>query len=240
LAATIDQLFALQSVDARLRAMRLELGELERSATEARAEGEAKRQLVEERRQEMAAMERHRRDVEGTLVSEEDKNRERRMRMQRIRNDRELGALKREVDLSKESNALLEDELIRLLEGGEVKATELKALEDELVEIETRLADREREHQERSRTLAEELETRTRERERLAAELDDSVRRRYELVFERKGGVAVVEVRDGGCSGCQMRIPPQLVTQIIRKTEIVSCPNCQRMLFFPSEVRAQP
>ena len=46
------------------------------------------------------------------------------------------------------------------------------------------------------------------ERTRLAEEVEESLRRRYELIFERKGGLAVVEVRKDGirCNTVVVRI----------------------------------
>ena len=40
------------------------------------------------------------------------------------------------------------------------------------------------------------------------------------------------EVRkEGDCGGCRMRVPPQLITQIHRNSDVVFCPNCQRILY---------
>ena len=230
--ASVEQLFALQSVDARLRSMKLELGELEKSASEVRVEVDAKRQLAQVGRKEMSEMERRRREIEAKLADEEERMKDRRMRMQRIRNEKELGAIRREIELNKEQNALLEEELLKVFETGEVKAGELKTIEEDLAQQESKLKERERELAERTQALRDELERCTQERAEAAAVLEDSLLRRYELIFERKGGLAVVEVHDRDhCSGCRMRIPPQLITQIHRKTDIVFCPSCQRILY---------
>ena len=71
-------------------------------------------------------------------------------------------------------------------------------------------------------------------------ELEESLRRRYDLIFERKDGLAVVEVRkEGDCGGCRMRVPPHLITQIHRNADVVLCPNCQRILCeLAAELRA--
>ncbi len=211
--------------------MKLELADLEKSAGDVRVEVEAKRQATQASRRELAEMERSRREIEAKLADEEEKTKDRRMRMQRIRNEKELSAIRREIDLSKEQNALQEEELLRLLESGDAKAGEVKAFEEDLAARETELKERERQHSERDQALREELERATRERAALAAELDESVRRRYELIFERKGGLAVVEVHEGGCLGCRMRVAPQLITQIHRNVGIVCCPNCHRILY---------
>jgi len=235
LPSPIERLYALQHVDTELRALRLELSALEGAASELKTEVGTKRSVTQAKRQEMVELERQRRDIEAKITDEEEKTKDRRMRMQRIRNEKELAALRREVDVSKELSTQLEESLLRLLDGGDSKVAELKTLEEELTVAEQKLAKREREHAERSQALAADLERLTAERSRIAGELEESLRKRYDLIFERKDGLAVVEVRkEGDCGGCRMRVSPQLITQIHRNSDIVFCPSCQRILCMPA------
>jgi predicted nucleic acid-binding Zn-ribbon protein len=234
LASPIDQLHALQKVDTELRALRLELAALESAAADLKTAVGTKRSVTQAKRQEMADLERQRRDLEAKLADEEEKTKDRRMRMQRIRNEKELAALRREVETSRELATQLEDSLLRLLDGGEGKAAELAALEEDLAAAELQLTEKERLHAERSQALAADLERLTAERSGLASALDETLRNRYQLIFERKDGLAVVEVRrEGDCGGCRMRVPPQLITQIHRNEDVVFCPSCQRVLYVP-------
>ena len=230
--SSTEQLFALQHVDTELRALRLELAALQSAASELKTTVGTRRSVTQAKRQEVSDLERQRRDLEGKIADEEEKTKDRRMRMQRIRNEKELAALRREVEISRDLSSQLEDSLLRLFDGGEGKITELKALEEELSVAEQQLAERERAHADRSQALAADLERLTAQRASLAAGIDESMRRRYDLIFERKGGLAVVEVRkEGDCGGCRMRVPPQLITQIHRNSDIVFCPACQRILY---------
>jgi predicted nucleic acid-binding Zn-ribbon protein len=54
---------------------------------------------------------------------------------------------------------------------------------------------------------------------------------RYELIFARRGGTAVVEATGGICHGCYMNIPPQLWNEIIKSEKVNLCPSCQRILY---------
>ena len=233
MANPIAQLYALQRVDTELRALKLELAVRGGSASEMKTEVGTKRSVTQAKRQEMADLERQRRDIEAKLADEEAKTKDRRMRMQRIRNEKELAALKREVDLSRDLSAGLEDTLLRLLEGAETKVTELKVLEDDLVTAEATLVEREREQAEHAQALAADLERLTAERTALAADIDEGLRKRYELLLDRKGGLAVVEIRQGDCGGCRMRVAPQLITQVHRNSDPVYCPSCHRILCVP-------
>ena len=72
-------------------------------------------------------------------------------------------------------------------------------------------------------------------RQSLIDTVDAELRRRYEMILSRRGGLAVVPVRDGTCQGCRMRVPPQLYNQIQRNDQIILCPSCQRMLHWEPE-----
>ena len=55
------------------------------------------------------------------------------------------------------------------------------------------------------------------------------------MIFSRRGGLAVVEIREGICQGCRMRVPPQLFNEIQRNEQVILCPSCQRMLYWRAE-----
>jgi uncharacterized protein len=81
--------------------------------------------------------------------------------------------------------------------------------------------------------LRQELEAARDARDALAADMDPSLRSKYEQLFERRGGAAVVTARGGICTGCRMHIPPQLYNELQKSRDVVrQCPNCRRILFF--------
>jgi len=56
--------------------------------------------------------------------------------------------------------------------------------------------------------------------------------REYMKKLESGQGLAVVEVKDSVCMGCNMNIPPQLYVEVRKGEEIFTCPQCRRFLFF--------
>jgi len=186
-------------------------------------------------RGELATLGTRQRDLEGRLTAAEAKMKDRRMRITRIRNDKELGLAKREVDLLKEETGTLETELMTVMEQAETATAKLQGLESELARLS---AARDREASELRETLARlsaEIERERGTRAELVQTIDGDLRRKYEMIFSRRGGLAVVEVRSGICQGCRIRVPPQLFNQIQRNEQVILCPSCQRMLFWRAE-----
>ena len=214
--------------------------------TRAVAEGEGRVAALEEAvrgqtaaagtaRGELAVLGARQRDLEGRLAAAEAKMKDRRMRITRIRNDKDLGVAKREVELLKEETGTLETELVLVMEQVEGATTKVQGIDAELARL---TGEHEREASELRDTLARlstEIERERATRSQLAQTIDDDLRRKYEMILSRRGGLAVVEVRSGICQGCRMRVPPQLFNQIQRNEEVILCPSCQRMLFWRAE-----
>ena len=56
--------------------------------------------------------------------------------------------------------------------------------------------------------------------------------RRYEFIRERLDHPVIVAVKDGICTGCHIAVPPQTFIELQRGQQIMSCPNCQRLIFW--------
>lgn len=231
----IEILASLQEIDRRNRERELELGDLERQTAELGATLAIKRQQVEGTRLEAGQANTRRRDLEAQLQDAESKNKERRMRLGRIRNDKELIVAQREIEVAKEANSRLEEEILTLLEQNEAVDGGLKEAEAELGEVEGRFAKHEAHARERIQQLRAEIDGDRDERESIASRLAVPMRKRYEQIFARRGGIAVVAVRRGICSGCNMHLPPQLYIEIQKARDVHVCPSCNRILFWRAE-----
>ncbi|MBA4149607.1 MAG: hypothetical protein H0X66_15965 [Verrucomicrobia bacterium] len=148
----------------------------------------------------------------------------------------EFRALTKEIDNCKAAVIKLDDQQIELMEqieaaqkevatASKVAADAKKLVDDQL----TQLAARET-------NLDKELEQLTANREELAAHVDDSTRARYERLLKHKGGSAVVGIQHGVCGGCRLKFPPQIVLSCKQDQEIVTCPNCGRILYYTKDM----
>jgi predicted nucleic acid-binding Zn-ribbon protein len=235
LRAQIAALAALQRVDQSLRenTQALQAGESRVAALEEAVSAHATAASVIAT--EVAELSARQRDLEGRLTAIEAKMKDRRMRITRIRNDKELGLAKREVELLKEEASGLETELMGVFEQVEAATARLEAAQSELASL-TAARDTEAEQlRETIGRLSEAIERDRGRRVALVDAVDGDLRRRYEMIFSRRGGIAVVPVRGGTCQGCHMHVPPQLYNQIQRNEQVILCPNCQRMLYWQPE-----
>jgi predicted nucleic acid-binding Zn-ribbon protein len=230
-AVSLGQLAALQEVDRARRAKSEHVQALDDEIAQLESELQRRRQATEAIETEVTAVDSRRRELEAQLQDEEGKMTARRMRLNRVRNEKELQLLRHEIEVSKEANQQLEEEVLAVLESLETLTASAKDARDGLTQFEETALAQIQEKKERSRALTAELDAARSDRDELAHRIDAKLLRKYQQIFDRRGGSAVVEVRHGTCQGCHMNLPPQFFIELQRAEDIRLCPNCHRILF---------
>jgi predicted nucleic acid-binding Zn-ribbon protein len=138
--------------------------------------------------------------------------------------------------MAKEVIFKIEDAEIVLMEQAEVaqkdvaRATTEAAAAKKLVEDQIGLLNA------REENLKKELAELTGGRATLAGAVDESTRNRYERLCKSKGENVVVSIEHSACGGCHMKLPTQVVTNCRAQSELVTCPNCGRILYFTNDM----
>lgn len=232
MSAQIEILASLQMVDREIKQQNGKrqglLGELQ--AKEQEIQG--KKKEIEKLSLALAEVEKQRQEKDRLFQEEGKKASDRRMRMNRIKNSKELMALQREIDLIKHANGEREEVLINLLEEIDRSKSEIKTKEEEIAKLQAEWEQKQSELKSQLKGIDQAvLEAATR-RQSIVTQIAGDLISRYEMIFSRRGGTAVVEVNGGICQGCYMNVPPQLWNEIIRNDKVHLCPSCQRILYY--------
>lgn len=229
--AQIEILASLQTVDREVKEQTgLKQGLLSELQTRER-EIQAKQKEVDALTAACAEKEKLRADKDRVFQDEGKKAMDKRMRMNRIKNSKELQALQREIDLMRQSNGDLEEELIKIMQEIDAIKTSIQGKEAEMAALREAWQSQQQELEGQIRGIDQAVSEALSRRQSIAANLARDLISRYELIFSRRGGTAVVEVAGGICQGCFMNIPPQLSNEIIRSDKIHLCPSCQRIVY---------
>src|SRR6185369_12219969 len=82
------------------------------------------------------------------------------------------------------------------------------------------------------------LATARADREQVFASLPKAMSSLYSRISARiRDGVAVAEARNRSCTACFMSLRPQVMAEIRRGEEVITCDNCGRILYY---VHADP
>ena len=229
--AQIEILASLQTVDREIKEQTdIKQGLLGDLASKEK-EIQAKSREIDSLSAALSETEKLRAAKDRVFQDEGKKAMDKRMRMNRIKNAKELQALQREIDSMRQANGDLEEELIKIMQQMDGIKIQMQAKQAEMAAL------REEWHKQQQ-TLGTQITGIDRavmeaanRRQSIAAQITGDLISRYELIFSRRGGTAVVEVSGGICQGCFMNIPPQLSNEIVRSDKVHLCPSCQRILY---------
>jgi len=152
------------------------------------------------------------------------------------RKNEEYKALAHEIEMCKADIVKIEDREIELMEQTEAAQKEVARCNAELAEAKKLMGDQLAQLASREANLKKELAELQSNREELASAVDEGVRSKYERLVKSKGEHIVVGVNNGVCGGCHMKLPPQLLVACRGETEIVTCSNCGRILYYTREM----
>ena len=231
----VTRLMSLQAIDRELRELEQSLATVAQRVDELRtetAQGQAELERLTNEDQQAAVA---RRQLEKELAEGEARIRNKRMRLNQVRNEAELQALTHEVDTQKETNQRLENELIAQMETVDPRSARIKEVAEAVEKGRAELSAAEKEIASQVEDLKISISKQRLDRDMMAQNIPRPLLQRYELIFSRRGGLAVAEARGGTCQGCRMRLPPQLYNEIQKHLRVDFCPNCQRILYYEGE-----
>ena len=148
----------------------------------------------------------------------------------------EYRALAHEIDMCREAIVKLDDQQLEIMERMDAAQKELVVATQAAAEakkvIDARLADLST----REQNLKKDLGGLESNRSELASAVDEDTRGRYERLFRHKGHNVVVGIQHGVCGGCHMTLNRQVVVTCMQEQEVITCPNCARILYYTRDM----
>ncbi|MFA6173298.1 MAG: C4-type zinc ribbon domain-containing protein [Kiritimatiellales bacterium] len=139
-------------------------------------------------------------------------------------------AFLQEIAAAEKNISGLEDREIVLMEQAEAAKKVIAEREAELKEEEGGVSEEKEMLEDRLQSVQGNLNALMADRGRITSTVNHSLLSKYERLFKNKGDFAVVQVEKDHCSGCHMRLPPQVINDALNPAKLVICNFCGRML----------
>jgi predicted nucleic acid-binding Zn-ribbon protein len=153
----------------------------------------------------------------------------------------EYTAAIREADAARKQISTFETQVLEQMEIFDQVEKELKERAPEVEKLGADMQQRFKAFDEQARVQQQELESARAERERLMNELPKAMSALYKRISSRiRDGVAMAEARNGACTACYMALRPQIMADVRRGAEVITCDNCNRILYYAPDKAAQP
>lgn len=231
--AELQKLIALQNLDTTIRKLEKDL----EAIPERRAEIERE---FDQRAFEIRALETRRDEAKHVRARLENEVVEQKGRAERAernlmssKKQDEYTAAIREADAARKQISTFETQILEQLETLEQAEA---ALNERAAEIASLNSDREarlKAFDDETGLQSEQLKTAKGERDQVLAILPKSLSALYGRISTRiRDGVAVAEARNRSCTACFMSLRPQVMSEIRRGEEVITCDNCGRILYY--------
>ena len=235
----IGDLIVLQDCDNKIREIMNKKNEGPSRIKKLAEELDAIARKFQEKNDRLNLLKKDGRKIDQEIQELEEKIEKSNIKLSLIKSNKEYKAALKEIEDLKHVKFQTEDKAIKLMEELE----ELEEICSENKEKETELREAfERDKKEIERELEaldEELKILNAKRDTFISAIDQDLLKKYLYLRDRKAGQAISPVLGGVCQVCHMNIPPQAFNELIRGDSLMTCNNCNRIIYWAEDEHFQ-
>lgn len=153
-------------------------------------------------------------------------------RMLEVKNNKEYQAMLKEIEIAESSRGEIETQIISLLDELDKLSVLVKKDEEILKQSRSKYEQDKKAMEDDLNAVDTDVANWEQIRIDLQRDVPDELLVRYERIKKRNKGIGVTSVWKSVCNGCHMNIPPQLYNELQRSDDLLSCPNCNRIMYF--------
>lgn len=228
----LTSLIALQALDTAADTARKRVAEipglekaLDRTIAEARAVVDGVQARLAENAAAQRALEKETALIDARMAKFEDHK-------AAVKTNQEFHALNHEIEVAQASKSVLDEQALALMDAADGLAAGKAAAEAALAET-TAAAEKARAVLKAERAALEaELARLSAERATALPSIPPAAVAKYDQIAKSRKGVAVSEMVKGICTGCHVRLRPNVEQQVRKGDALTQCDSCQRILYY--------
>jgi hypothetical protein len=235
----IEDLSELQKIDLEVFRIDTQLKELPAKLADLKTHLDRIYGIIDRERKQLADDDKYLAELQQEVLLQNELLTKSKGKMASSRNEREVNAAQREIDMIKGAIQVREKEILQLLETVETLKKSIAAKEEQFRELQAGFQTREAETQKQMAQLDAERAGHVAQRAAIEKRVPRETLSLYDRIRKRKPQ-AMVEVIGGNCQGCHLQIPPQIYNEVQRGERVLQCPNCTRIIYWRPVVKTQP
>ena len=235
----IEQLVVLQKVDDEIVLLQDDLKRAPQQITEL----EKRRQDIEDKaeivRDKLKYLNDQQKRLDSEIESDSARLKKSKSKMMQVGNQKEYHAMMREMDNLEKQNRGREEEKITVAEELSRQNLELSEVNGLAKELDSELSIARQSLDARLKQAEGRLTELSSRRKDAGQTVPKPILQRYEFIRSRLKNPVIVPVAAGICSGCHIAIPPQAFIELQKGIQILSCPNCQRLIYWSEHIESE-
>lgn len=180
----------------------------------------------------LEVLKKERRTLEQGVQDIESKAEKSQIKLNNIKSNKEYTAALKEIeDLEKEKNKK-EDQILQIMEEIEEMNRECEIINQEQEKHKKEFEAEKKNIEEELLVLDREADELEKQRLKYLNDVDEDLFKKYDFMRTHRGGIAIGAVINGICQSCHMEIPPQKFNELIKCDTMMSCPHCNRFIYW--------
>ena len=228
----LSYLIELQKLDLKIGEITVKKKELPEKIAQMDGEFMAITASMEEARNKLEELNKRRGEKEDKLKRGIDTRKKAIERQSEVKTNKEYQAILKEIETIENKNSEFEDEIISAMEELDHLKGVLKTKEKDFDNRRTQYEKDKKRIEKEISQLDVDLSDCQRQSNDLRRQVRSELQKRYETIKGARNGLAVVSAWKEVCGGCHMNIPPQLYIELQKSADLLSCPNCNRIIYW--------
>ena len=179
------------------------------------------------------------RETEREIQDLDERLKKAEVKLSNIASNKEYRAALKEIEGLKQEKETLESTVIELMEQKDELASACDDNTKKTQEMKKQFDQDRKQILRDMKILDKDLKSLEKERARCSNATDQSFLKKYDILRNHKGGIAITPVVKGVCQACHMAIPPQEFNELIRGDKLMTCPTCARIMYWGEDERYQ-
>jgi len=227
----IDKLLIIQERDVRIMRCQREIDQIPLQRKEIEGEAGQLQESAQNAKNDSKTHQSQVKKVELEIDSLRQKIAKLREQQFQIKSNEEFKVLNNEISVFNSEIKKMEDKEIAFMEQvEEAQQREIKAQKD-MAAMQTTIQGRLHALDERKTDLEAEVMKIKSDRDNIAKDIGKDMLAIYNRIFENKGDQALVAVENSTCAGCHMHLPAHVLNEIKKRTGLVTCSFCGRIIY---------
>jgi uncharacterized protein len=226
----ILKLLQLQEIDTEIYALTREKEAKPAEIKTLEADLEEKKKQMSELEKTLLNLHKVRKDSELELASKEESMKKLQTQLYSLKTNREYQAMLTEIDGAKADASMIEDKILEVFTQTDKVKADVEKEKMRLKEEEKTFNEQKKNIENRVKEIDDRISQLDAHRRQALIDIDKKILSQYERILNSRDGLAIVEVRDNSCKGCNMHVPAQVINLIKMYQRIVACEVCNRML----------
>lgn len=227
----LEKLYRLQQLDDAIKSNQTLLKRLPETILEIEYERDSKKEMIETSKNKLAENLKSREKYEKEILLVKEKIKKYKDQMTKATSNKEYQGFMAEIRYEEESIQKIEEKIIeKMLESDEILG-EIRSTETDFAQIADGYNEKITVLKKQINETEQLITELTQNRQSVHKEVPAPFLKIYENLFVKKAGKVVSKVESDFCGVCNVKIRPQILSELVTSSDIQVCENCGRILF---------